>query len=144
MQEAFGIVLFAVAIIGVVVAVITALSSGEAYRQIGRGGLALDESPRPTAPAWTGSGAADDAQRDDEIRQMLEAGNARRKRRGEAPLDVDAELARLTAPGQAPVDAALREEVRQLVMARNARRVRRGEAPLDVEVEVDRQLDELT
>ena len=67
---------------------------------------------------------------------MLEARNARREARGEAPLDVEAEYRALTDPG-------LREEVRQLVEATNARRVARGQEPLDVETEIDRRLREL-
>jgi hypothetical protein len=70
---------------------------------------------------------------------MLEARNTRRAARGEAPLDVDAELRALTASA----DPELREEVRALVEARNARRVARGEEPLDVEAEIDRRLREL-
>jgi hypothetical protein len=72
---------------------------------------------------------------------MLDARNERRARRGEAPVDVEAELARLTAPA---VDPGLEAEVRQLVIARNERRERRGQPPLDVEEEVARQLRELT
>ena len=77
------------------------------------------------------------AERDDEIRQLLEARNERRARRGEAPIDVDSELARLTAPA---IDPALREEIRQLVVARNHRRVRAGKPPLDVEAEIEREI----
>jgi hypothetical protein len=80
------------------------------------------------------------AERDLEIRQMLEARNERRRRRGQEPLDVDAEIARLSRPA---VDPALAAEVRQLVQARNARLVRRGEAPLDVETEVARRLRQI-
>ena len=68
---------------------------------------------------------------------MLEARNARHAARGEAQVDVEDELARLTAPA---VDPALREEVRELVIARNARREAKGQPPLDVEAEVERQL----
>ena len=67
------------------------------------------------------------------------ARNARAAARGEAEVDVEDELARLTAPA---VDPALREEVREMVVARNRRREARGQAPLDVEAEVDRQLRE--
>jgi hypothetical protein len=81
------------------------------------------------------------AERENEIRQMLEARNSRRAARGEATVDVDAELRALTAPDD---DPELREEVRTLVEARNARRVARGEEPLDVEAEVDRRLRELS
>ena len=54
-------------------------------------------------------------------------------------VDVEDELARLTAPA---VDPGLRDEVRDLVIARNARREARGEPPLDVDAEVERQLRE--
>jgi hypothetical protein len=137
MQDAFGIVIFAVVIGAAIVAVITLFGRSKAYEQIGRGGLSLNEDPMPKAP----SGAVAARERDDEIRQMLDARNERRVRRGEAPLDVDAELARLTAPA---VDPGLQDEVRQLVIARNERRERRGQPPLDVEEEVARQLRELT
>ncbi len=78
----------------------------------------------------------------EEIRQLLEAKSARLQARGEAPLDIESELAALTS-GSPRHDPALREEVRQHVIARNERRMRRGEEPLDVETEVERQLREL-
>jgi hypothetical protein len=134
MEEAFAIVLFVVVAVAAVAAVWALVTSGGSYDQIGSGGLSVDER-RPTA------GPAVAAERDAEIRQMLEARNARRTARGEAPLDIDAELRALSAP---PADAGLRDEVRALVEARNARRMARGEEPLDVEAEVDRRLRELT
>jgi hypothetical protein len=133
MEEAFAIVLFVVVGVAAVAAVWALVTSGGSYDQIGSGGLSVDER-RPVA------GPAVAAERDAEIRQMLEARNARRTARGEAPLDVDAELRALSAP---PADPELRDEVRALVEARNARRVARGEEPLDVEAEVDRRLREL-
>jgi hypothetical protein len=137
-------VIYVVAAAGLVVAVLTLAGSGATYRSIGRGAMALgeDEEDRPRPAPAPGSPAAA-SERDDEIRQMLRARNARRERRGEAPLDVDAELARLTAPAPAD-DAGLRDEVRQLVIARNGRRVRQGQDPLDVEAEVERRLRELS
>lgn len=98
--------------------------------------------------------------RDTEIRQMLQARSERLERQGKAPLDVDAELARLlsgqppgthhedsippASPGAASRhDPELLAEVRQLVAARNERRVRSGEPPLDVESEVARRISEL-
>ena len=51
--------------------------------------------------------------------------------------DVEAELARLTAP---VIDAELRQEIRDLVMARNHRRARQGKPPLDVEAEIEREI----
>ena len=73
---------------------------------------------------------------------MLEAKSRRREARGEAPLDVEAELAALTS-SRAGHDPALRAEVRQLVIARNERRLRQGKEPLDVDQEVERQLRDL-
>jgi hypothetical protein len=137
-QDAFGIVLFVVVALAIVAAVWAAIGTGELYRQIGRGGLSLgDGEDRPARPA---TGAAAIGERDAEIRQMLEARNARRASRGQDPLDVDAELAQLTRPA---ADPALEAEVRQLVEARNQRRVRAGKEPLDVELEVERQLRDL-
>jgi hypothetical protein len=71
--------------------------------------------------------------------------SARCVRRGGAPLDIEAELARLLAPAPAAAgkDPGLTEEVRQLVVARNERRVRQGKEPLDVDSEVQRTLQEL-
>jgi hypothetical protein len=122
MEETFAIVLFAVVAIAAVVAVWALATSGGAYREIGRGGI---------APAKERPG-----DREAEIRQLLQARNARRAARGEPAADVEAELRALTDP-------ELREEVRALVRARNARRAARGEPPLDVEAEVDRRLGDL-
>ena len=85
-------------------------------------------------------GPEHDPYRETEIRQLLEARNARRAARGDAPLDIDAELASLTRPA---VDDSLRAEIRSLVEARNARRIARGAEPLDVEAEVERRLSDL-
>ena len=79
-------------------------------------------------------------ERDTEIRQLLEARNARRLRRGEQPVDVELELKRLTAPA---IDPELRAEIRDLVIARNHRRARAGKPPLDVEAEIEREITEL-
>ena len=83
------------------------------------------------------------AEAKEEIRQMLEAKSRRREARGEAPIDIDAELAAPHLGTPAPGDPALREEVRQLVIARNERRLRQGKEPLDVEAEIDRQLRDI-
>ena len=132
-------VIFAVVAIASVVALITFAVSRKAYDDIGRGTFAMrDEVPTPAPPP---SSPAAVAERDDEIRQLLAARNDRRSRRGQAPLDVEQELKRLTGP---VVDPGLRDEVRQLVIARNERRIARGQEPLDVEAEVDRQLRDLS
>jgi hypothetical protein len=126
MESAFAIVLFVVVGVAAVAAVWALVTSGGSYDQIGAGRMSLDRQATP-------------AERETEIRQMLEARNSRRAARGEPPLDVDAELRALTAQA----DPELREEVRTLVEARNARRIARGEEPLDVEAEIDRRLREL-
>jgi hypothetical protein len=143
MQEAFGTVLFVVVGIGVVVAIVSLFTRGRLYDDIGRGGMSIGED-RDTRPRASGAAAApvDAAERDAEIRQMLEARNARRAARGEAPVDVEEELRSLTRPSAAS-DPEIAEEVRQLVEARNARRVARGQEPLDVEAEIERQLRDL-
>lgn len=131
MQDALGIVVFVVVFLAILVAVAGLAARNKAYDEIGRGGLSIDKAP-PEPPVARAHEA--------EIRDMVEAANARRVRRGQAPRDVDAEIARLRQP---IVDPALEAEVRALVVARNARRERKGQVPLDVETEVRRQLDAL-
>ena len=135
MSDPFLLVVIGVSVLAFVVAVIALATSGGAYDRIGRGGLSIGED-RPEA-AGAPARPVTAAERDAEIRQLLEARNARRAARGEPPVDVEAELRALTAPAADPELAA---EVRQLVEARNARRVARGEPPLDVEAEVSRRL----
>jgi hypothetical protein len=132
--DAFGTILIVVSLLAVVVAAVSYWGSGRIYTGLGRGDLEL-ERDRPVA-------AASAAEAQEEIRQMLQAKSARRVARGEAPIDVDAELASLTS-APSTHDPALREEVRQLVIARNERRLRQGKEPLDVDAEVERQLRDL-
>lgn len=135
MEDAFGTIVWVVAIVGAIVAIFTLIGTGRTYRQIGGDGLVHeDRDARTESPAV----------RDEEIRQMLEARNARRERRGEAPLDVEAEIAALDRPPPGAVDDELRGEIREHVVARNARRVRAGEDPLDVDEEVERRIRDLT
>ena len=95
MEDAFDTVLVVVVVLAAIVAVATLVGSGRADDEIGRGGTSLrDGTDRPAGePPGGGPGAAG-AERDEEIRQMLEARNARRARRGEPPVDVEAEVAR--------------------------------------------------
>jgi hypothetical protein len=132
-QSAFLWVVVGVCVVGVLGAIVAVLTSGREWAQYGSDRLLLD-SEAPRAPAAG-------HQRDEEVRQMLEARNARRRRRGEPEVDVDAELARLTTLADADED--LRDEIRQLVIARNHRRARKGLAPLDVETEIARELSGL-
>jgi hypothetical protein len=132
-QSAFLWVVVGVCVVGVVGAIVALLTSRQEWAQYASDRLVLDsEAPRaPTAQLA----------RDEEVRQMLEARNARRRRRGEPEVDVEIELARLTALADA--DGELRDEIRQLVIARNHRRARKGLAPLDVETEIARELSGL-
>jgi hypothetical protein len=143
-QSAFGTVVWVVSIMGIVGAVLGLLLSRRTWDAYGRDHLVRDSEPARAdgdrVPGMRVTGAPAAAERDEEVRQMLEAGNARRRRRGEAELDVEAELARLTAPA---ADDELRGEIRDLVIARNHRRARRGEPALDVDAEVERQIAEL-
>lgn len=145
MQSAFGILIFVVVGVAVVVAVVAKVTGGDVYDQIGRGGLALnDERDRVRHGPAPGS-AAGRAEREQEVRQMLVARSDRRVRQGKEALDIEAEVTRLLGAGGDPGrDAGLVSEVRQMVMARNARRARQGKEPLDVEAEVARQLRELS
>jgi hypothetical protein len=122
-----------------VLAVWALVTSSGVYDQIGRGGLPIDDR----APARREPAPVAAAEREAEIRQMLEARNARRAARGETPQDIEAKLRALTA-APTVADPELRDEVRALVESRNARRVARGEEPLDVETETDRRLRELS
>ena len=134
MQGEFAAVVWIVGAIGIIAAFISLAGTGKAWEEFGKGRLVMDRDLVTGPPA--GSAAAL-AERDEEIRQMLEAANARRARRGEPPVDIEAELARLTAPA---IDEDLRSEIRDLVMARNARRARAGKPPLDVEAEIEREI----
>ncbi len=139
-DEAFGTVLIAIAVVAALIACASFVGSGRVYQRLGRGDLSLDEpelrpSPQHGSAAWR-------AEADAELRQLLEAKSARREARGEPPLDVEAELIALTQPAPA-ADPGLRDEVRELVVAANERRARRGQEPLDVDAEVDRRLREL-
>ena len=119
------------------------------WDSVGKGPFAIEQQlplpsclNRPAPPVDPAIQAA-------EVRQMLAAKSERRQRRGEAPLDVEAEATRLLAPAaeepstRARQDATLRAEVRQLVVSRNERLLRQGREPLDVEAETERQLADL-
>jgi hypothetical protein len=142
-QDAFAIVLVVVLVGAVIAAIWASIGTGEAYRQIGRGGLSLnDGSDRPGGDGRA-SPAVAAGEREAEIRQMLEARNARRAARGEELSDVEAELAALLGAPAFVADPALEAEIRDLAIARNERRARQGKPPLDVEAEVARSLAEL-
>jgi hypothetical protein len=138
-----GTVLGLITLIALPIAATAFARSGPAWRSIGKGPLAIDEDlprQRPAQPP-----PVDRALQRAEARQMLEAKSYHRQRRGESPLDVDAEVARLLEgpQGSPSPDEELRDEVRRLIVARNERRLRRGQPALDVETETERQLADL-
>ena len=144
LQSAFPIVVFGAVALSVVMSLIFLFSRGSVFDHIGDGGLSGERDAGAELPPPPPGSAADRAEQELEIRQMLSARSARMVGRGEAPLDIDAEVARLLGPTQrAGHDPGLTTEVRQLVLARNERRARRGLEPLDVEAEVKRTLEEL-
>jgi len=143
----FGTVIWIVVLVIAPLAAILFAGAFGLLDQLGRGGLFVDEAPPRPEPLANSPAAR--AEREADIRQLVQARSDRREARGEASLDVEAEVARLMEldpsiqPEEDQQDAALRTEVRQLVVARNERRAARGEPPLDVEEEVDRQLRDL-
>ncbi len=116
------------------------------YDHIGQGGISRESDHGSGAPAPVRDSAAAAAEQELEVRQMLRARSERLERQGQAPLDIDAEVARLLAPAEtasAQDDPELVEEVRQLVVARNERRRRQGLEELDIDAEIARTLAEL-
>jgi hypothetical protein len=141
-----GFVLMLITLIALPVALIAFARSGPLWQSVGKGPFAIEQEIPPPSSLSRPDPPVDRRLQETEARQMLEAKSYRRRRRGEAPLDVEAEVTRLLdAPGAAGprIDEKLRAEVRQLVVARNERRMRRGEEPLDVEAEIERQLGDL-
>jgi hypothetical protein len=164
MHAIFPIVMFGAIALFVVLGVVSMFTRNNLYDQIGQGGLTLGEDRSAGHgfseldsthgfAARSGLESAPRAEREREIRQMLQARSERLVRRGERPLDLDAELAKLeqaedfgagaldSAGGRAH-DSGLALEVRQLVLARNERRRRQGQPALDVEAEIARTLAE--
>jgi hypothetical protein len=123
-------------------------SMSDGWDAIGGGTFAIEQQTQPRGRFSGPRQAVDPAIQAAEVRQMLEAKANRLQRRGEAPIDVEAETTRLlAAEGEAPeanarMDAELRAEVRQLVIVRNERRMLKGLDPLDVEAETKRQLED--
>jgi hypothetical protein len=143
----FGTLIWIVVLVVAPVAAILFVGAFGLLDQLGRGGLFTEQRPRGHGPVANSAAAV--AEREADIRQLVQARSDRRRARGESALDVDAEVERLmeldpsAQPEEDQQDAALRVEVRQLVIARNERRAARGQPPLDIEAEVDRQLRDL-
>ncbi|MGB2711775.1 MAG: hypothetical protein WBC33_09680 [Conexibacter sp.] len=82
-EESIGIVVFAVVGLAAVGALLSLRWRASAYEEIGRSALAEPEASQPPATNI-----------EDEVRALVIARNERRARRGEAPLDVAAEVER--------------------------------------------------
>jgi hypothetical protein len=141
-----GYVLAAITLLVLPLAAFWFIRSARAWNEIGKGRFGVMHSMAPPRMAQP-SPEIDLAIQAAEARQMLEAKSYRRVKRGEEPLDVEAEVSALLdtelsgATGRKrDLDEKLRDEVRELVVARNERRMRRGQEPLDVEAEVERQV----
>lgn len=148
-------VLVLLLLVAVPVAAIAFARSGKGLAELGKGPFSIHREKAP--PAGSTGVTTPVSERDEEVRQMVEAANFRRRGRGEEELDTQAEIDRLlgvkTDDGRSEMDRAekpagqdqgVRQEIRQLVVANNERRERRGEPPLDVDTEVDRRLAEWT
>jgi hypothetical protein len=132
-----------VCVVSLVIAVVALLWNGRTWEEYAKRGLTFEhERPGIDEPPLGSPAAA--AQRESEIREMVQARNARRARRGEDQLDVEKEVLKLTgapaARAASQLDPALRAEIREAVVARNERLVRAGKPPLDVESEVQREI----
>jgi hypothetical protein len=141
-----GYVLTLITLVVLPIAAIAFARAGPLWQSIGKGPFAIEQELPPPSRLAQPEPPIDRRLQETEARQMLEAKSYRRLQRGESPLDVEAEVARLLdSPGadRPPIDEKLRAEVRGLIVARNERRMRRGEKPLDVEAEIERQLEDL-
>jgi hypothetical protein len=142
----FGTVLVLVVLLVLPIAAVMFAGAFGLLEQLGEGGLStLDRVPAPPVPPP--QTRASTLEREEEIRQLVQARHDRQAARGEEPVDVEAEVTRLVDLSDDPPvtqrhDEALRDEIRQLVIARNERRAARGEQPLDVETEIERQLED--
>ncbi|HWX23415.1 MAG TPA: hypothetical protein VN083_00170 [Vicinamibacteria bacterium] len=152
MESTFTLVVFGAVALFLVVGVLSMLTNSNLYDQIGEGGLSIGDDHGHLPPGPPANSPAALSEREQEIRQMLQARSDRLVRRGLPELDIDAEVSKLTRPqtdehsraaGSKVHDPGLAEEVRQLVVARNERRLRQGLEALDVEAEVERTLQEL-
>jgi hypothetical protein len=139
LQASFGTVIWIVTGVSLLVAVVALASTRKQWEEYGRDRLVMDRD-KSSAPDHSAGSPAAIRERDADIRALLEARNERRRRRGEALVDVESELRRLTAP---QIDEGIRAEIRDLVIARNHRRARAGKPPLDVEAEIAREIEEL-
>ena len=90
MVTEFSLVLILLCVVVLPVAAVAFARSGKAYDEIGKGRFAVD---------FDESGGAE---HHEEIRQLVEAKAYRQARRGEEPVDVEAEVERLPSQAEGP------------------------------------------
>ena len=93
-----GTVLLLVAALAAPIAAAMFAGSGKAWRSIGKGPFAIEPETARESGGASADTARERAVRAVEVRQMLAAKAERRRRRGEPPLDVEAETRRLLGP----------------------------------------------
>ena len=107
MQAAFPFVMIGAIVLFVLLGVLSMLTRNNLYDQIGQGGLSIGEEQlrglRDSGGAGAAEALADQSfegrdEREQEIRQMLQARSDRLVNQGHEPLDIDAELARSIPP----------------------------------------------
>ena len=125
------------------IAIVSLFGRSRLYDDIGRGGLSIgeDRDMRPRGAQAPAAGVTR-AERDAEIRQMLEARNARRAAQGRETVDVEAELAELTQAGGGIGSGDPRGGPRARARPQLAPDRPRPQ-PLDEDAEVARQLRDL-
>ncbi len=122
MQAAFPFVMIGAIVLFVLLGVLSMLTRNNLYDQIGQGGLSIGEEQlrglRDSGGAGAAEALADQSfegrdEREQEIRQMLQARSDRLVNQGHEPLDIDAELARLDPPGVGGVGGIARQRPRR-------------------------------
>src|SRR5262249_59568728 len=96
-QSAFPIVVFGAVALSIVMSLVFLFTRGSLYDHIGEGGLVPDREPGGGHAGPEPDSPAGRAEREQEIRQMLNARNRRMVGRGQPALGSDAEVARLPA-----------------------------------------------
>src|SRR6187397_2038141 len=95
-----GYVLTLITLVALPVALVAFARSGPLWQGIGKGPFAIEQELPPPSARSRPDPPVDRRLQEMEARQMLEAKSFRRRQRGKAPLDVEAEVARLLdAPG---------------------------------------------
>ena len=97
-----GFALTLITLIALPIALIAFARTGPLWESVGKGPFAIEQEMPPPSRLSQPDAPVDRKLQEAEARQMLEAKSYRRQQRGEAPLDVEAEVARLLdSPGAA-------------------------------------------